>query len=120
MPQGWFVGVENEIGQISSQQSGLGLQRTFRKWGLAPELGGRWPKPGAYVQYREVSDPNKGEYITDVRVITAPQPLPTGRQVNVYTDKPGQAPGLNRIERDGSGREPLESALAREEAEARK
>lgn len=117
MPQGYITKVEGEFGTITCGEKTF----RFKRWGLCPEAAGRFPRVGAYVQFRDITDPIRGDYITDVRVITAPQALPTGRFENVYKDAPEKPKaGIDRIERDGSGREPLETALAREEAEAQK
>lgn len=114
MPQGWITRIEKDLGYIS-HDNGV-TERPFRHWALAAEMGGRFPPVGSYVQYRELKDPQRGTYVTEVRQLTAPPPPSDGRHRNVYPDlAPPVEPGIARV-LDGE-RVPLEQAL-REDAEA--
>lgn len=117
MPQGWVTKVERDSGFVAERRDGGGITRVFKHWALAPEMGGRWPQVGAYIQFAVRADPARGEYINDVRVLTPPQ-VSDGRNRNVYADTSAPAPeGIKRKADDGSW-VPLEEALRREAAEA--
>lgn len=107
MPQGWITRVEKDMGWVS--RDGGKTERAFRHWALAAEMGGRFPKVGDYVQYRELSDPSRGAYLTEVRTLTPPQVRPVQQ---VYQNDPQQAAGIKRVV-DGQ-RVPLEQALTEE------
>lgn len=114
MPQGWVSRVEKDTGWIAPV--GHSTEISFRHWGLAAEMGGRYPKVGDYVQYRQLHDSTRGgTYVTEVRVITPPTMQPfTGK--NVYQNSPAYSkPQIYRVV-DGE-RKPLEQAIREAAAE---
>lgn len=116
MPQGYITRVEKDFGWVTTD--GGRSERPFRHWALAPEMAGRFPAPGAYVQFMERQDSTRGWYIADVRALTPPaQPaVQPGRTKNVYQDAPKPHAGIERVLH--GERLPLQVALEEEARQA--
>jgi hypothetical protein len=110
MPQGWITRVEKDQGWIS--QDGGVTEKGFRHWALAAEMGGRFPRVGDYVQFRQLVDPTRGPYIMEVRQLTPPASGPPVR--NVYPVIAQEEPGIKRMV-EGQ-KVPLEQAIAQAHA----